>query len=152
MPQRSPSGPRPARPADDSRRSKEELLKELKKLRRLYVNLKILEYEHDKARAELKESQDKYRQIVETANDIIYRTDARGYFTYANHAAVRIIGYPLKEIIGKNYLELIHPEYRKRAMKHYSASRPGTASGVHTMNFPQSERTAPSSGWVRMCS
>ena len=82
-------------------------------LRRQYVNLKILEHEHDRALAALKESQEKYRRIVETANDIIYRTDARGYFTYANHAAVRVIGYPIKEIIGKNYLDLIRPDYRK---------------------------------------
>jgi len=49
MPKRLPS--RSALPSEDDRnRSKDELLKELKKLRREYVNLKILEYEHDKAK------------------------------------------------------------------------------------------------------
>ncbi len=104
---------------NDEERSREELLKELRSLRRQYVNLKILEYEHEKAVTALRESEDKYRQIVESANDIIYRIDPRGYFTYANHAAVRIIGYPLKEIIGRNYLEFLHPGSRKMAMKHY---------------------------------
>jgi len=89
-------------------------------LRRQYVNLKILKYEHDKALAALKESQEKYRRIVESASDIIYRTDERGYFTYANHAAVRIIGYPIKEILGRNYMELLRPDYRKKAYRHYT--------------------------------
>ena len=107
-------------PPDDSKRSKNELLKELKVLRRQYVTLKILEHEHDIALAALKESQEKYRGIVETANDIIYRTDALGNFIYANHAAVRIIGYPIREILGKSFLDFIRPDFRKRAMRHYS--------------------------------
>ena len=112
---------RPAKlPRDDNQRSKKELLKELRMLRRQYVNLKILKYEHDKALAALKESQEKYRRIVESASDIIYRTDERGYFTYANHAAVRIIGYPIKEILGRNYMELLRPDYRKKAYRHYT--------------------------------
>src|SRR3972149_3488826 len=94
MPKLLPSRSSPL-PPDDTKRSKNELLRELRMLRRQYVNLKILEHEHDRALAALKESQEKYRRIVETANDIIYRTDARGYFTYANHAAVRVIGYPM---------------------------------------------------------
>jgi PAS domain-containing protein len=90
-------------PSADRKRSKNELLKELKMLRRQYVTLKFLEREHDDALAAIKGSQDKYRAIVETANDIICRTDARGNFAYANHAAVRIIGYPIKELLGKSF-------------------------------------------------
>jgi PAS domain S-box-containing protein len=32
---------------------------------------------------------------------------------------VRIIGYSLTEIIGKNYLDLVQPEYRKKTIRHY---------------------------------
>ena len=119
MPKRS-SLPARKQSRDDGKRSREELIDELKSLRREYVNLKILEYEHEKAQAALKEGEERYRRIVETASDIIYRTNDKGFFTYANAAAVRIIGYPLKEIIGRNYLELIHPDYRKKAFRHYS--------------------------------
>ncbi|HEX9615197.1 MAG TPA: ATP-binding protein [Bacteroidota bacterium] len=92
---------------------------ELTDLRRQYVNLKILEFEHQQALQALRESEERYRQIVETATDIIYRIDPRGYFTYANPVAVRIIGYSLNEIIGRNYLDIIQGYHRKRAMKHY---------------------------------
>lgn len=120
MPKNPPPLPVPLPPArDDSERSREDLLEELSDLRRQYVNLKILEFEHQQAVQALRESEERYRQIVETATDIIYRINPRGYFTYANPVAVRIIGFSLNEIIGKNYLDLIHPDYRKRAMKHY---------------------------------
>src|SRR3972149_4160966 len=127
-------------PPDDTKRSKNELLRELRMLRRQYVNLKILENEQDRALAALKESQEKYRRIVETANDIIYRTDARGYFTYANHAAVRVIGYPIKEIIGKNYLDLIRPDYRKKAMRHYTMQTQGKMRSSY-FEFPAITRS-----------
>lgn len=104
---------------NDTRRTREELLSELTNLRRQYVNLKILEYEHERALGALRESEERYRQIVETATDIIYRISPRGYFTYANPVAVRIIGYSLKEIIGKNYLDLVQPEFRKKTIRHY---------------------------------
>lgn len=103
----------------DTRCTREELLSELTNLRRQYVNLKILEYEHERALGALRESEERYRQIVETATDIIYRISPRGYFTYANPVAVRIIGFSLKEIIGKNYLDLVQPEYRKKTIRHY---------------------------------
>lgn len=107
-------------PSDtDARRTREELLSELTNLRRQYVNLKILEYEYEHALGALRESEERYRQIVETATDIIYRISPRGYFTYANPVAVRIIGFSLKEIIGKNYLDLVQPEYRKKTIRHY---------------------------------
>ncbi|MBI4417454.1 MAG: PAS domain S-box protein [Ignavibacteriales bacterium] len=116
-PSASPAAP-PSRD-DDSAKSREELLRELSQLRREYVNLKILEEEHDRALAALREGEERYRQIVETATDIIYRISPEGYFTYANPVAVRIIGYDLNEIIGKNYIDLIRPDFRKKAIRHY---------------------------------
>ncbi|MEP0822276.1 MAG: PAS domain S-box protein [Ignavibacterium sp.] len=109
----------PSLPDDDAGKSREDLLRELADLRREYVNLKILEHEHDRALAALREGEERYRQIVETATDIIYRISPEGYFTYANPVAVRIIGYDLKEIIGKNYIDLVRPDFRKKAMRHY---------------------------------
>ncbi|MEX2116612.1 MAG: ATP-binding protein [Bacteroidota bacterium] len=122
-------------PSDDARRTREELLSELSDLRRQYVNLKILEYEHDRALAALRDSEERYRQIVETATDIIYRISPRGYFTYANPVAVRIIGYSLNEIIGKNYLDLVQPEFRKKAIRHYLEQTSGRIPSTY-FEFP----------------
>lgn len=106
-------------PEGDEHKTRDQLLKELVALRREFVDLKILEYEREVALAALGESEERYRQIVETANDVIYRIDPRGYFVYANPCAVRVIGYSLDEIIGKHYLELVHPDYKKQALRFY---------------------------------
>lgn len=41
----------------------------------------------------LRESEQKYRALVESASDIIFKIDLNGYFTYANPAIVDLIGY-----------------------------------------------------------
>jgi len=62
---------------------------------------------------------ERYRHIVENANDIIYQADHRGHFTYVNPAAMRITGYDENELIGRNYLDLIDPAYREAADHFY---------------------------------
>ena len=67
----------------------------------------------------LKESKEFYRLIVENASDIIYRTDARGHFTFVNPCTQRLLGFTREELIGKHYLELIRPDYVKKADSFY---------------------------------
>lgn len=67
----------------------------------------------------LRESEERYRQIVESSQDIIYRTDANGRFSYVNPVAERLLGYPKDEVIGKSYLSLILREDRSEAAEFY---------------------------------
>ncbi|MFP5247846.1 MAG: PAS domain S-box protein, partial [Thermoanaerobaculia bacterium] len=67
----------------------------------------------------LRESRERYRHIIENANEIIYRTDYRGHFIYVNPASVRITGYERSELLGRNYLDLIDPEFREAAAHFY---------------------------------
>ncbi len=56
--------------------------------------------------------EEKYRYLIENAQDIIYSTDARGNFTYLNPVSEKITGYPTGELIGQNYLKLASPTVR----------------------------------------
>ncbi|MBI1836756.1 MAG: response regulator [Flavobacteriia bacterium] len=67
----------------------------------------------------IKESEKRYKQIVEEASDIIYRVDVKGFFTYANPVAMHFINLEGNEIIGRHFSELIHPDYRKEALNFY---------------------------------
>ncbi|PJF45585.1 MAG: hypothetical protein CUN48_18135, partial [Candidatus Thermofonsia Clade 3 bacterium] len=50
----------------------------------------------------LRESEARFRQIVENASDIIYRMDAEGRMTYVNPVGLRWMGYAEeREVLGK---------------------------------------------------
>lgn len=92
---------------------------EIERLRMENARLKAAECQSDQAEAALRESERRYRHLVDHANDILYRTDRGGHFTYFNPAAVRMTGYSAEEILGRLYLDLIHPDHRREAKKLY---------------------------------
>jgi diguanylate cyclase (GGDEF)-like protein/PAS domain S-box-containing protein len=49
----------------------------------------------------LLESENRYRDLVETSHDLIWTTDAQGRFTYLNNAAHEIFGLPPKDLMGR---------------------------------------------------
>jgi len=82
---------------------------------------------HEKAVSEkeasleaLQEREKLYRSLVESANDMVFRTNIKGYFTFVNASTVRMTGYDEKELIGKHYLTLIHPDLRDSAHKFFT--------------------------------
>ena len=75
-----------------------------------------LRVEQERARLD---SEDKYRELVESAPDIIYRADIQGRFTYANPVVLRLTGYSETEVIGKHYMELIPPSHREATQRFY---------------------------------
>jgi PAS domain S-box-containing protein len=67
----------------------------------------------------LRKTQEQYRLLVTEANDIIYRTDATGRFTFVNPVATRIMKYTEQELLGRRFVELIRPEYQQAAERFY---------------------------------
>ncbi|MHA1727836.1 MAG: PAS domain S-box protein [Promethearchaeota archaeon] len=65
----------------------------------------------------LKESEEKYRSLVETSGDIIFEMDLKGDFLFINSAVTEISGYSVEEIMKLNGLRLIHPDDYKSALK-----------------------------------
>lgn len=63
---------------------------------------------------EKKEIEERYQHIVESASDIIFTTDAEGYFVFVNEVGARISGYSIGELLDMNFGELVHPDYRRR--------------------------------------
>jgi two-component system CheB/CheR fusion protein len=70
--------------------------------------------ERVKAMAALRESQERYRAIVEQGIVGVAVTDLDGCITFVNARYAEIIGYGIEELIGMNVLALTHPDDRER--------------------------------------
>ncbi len=75
--------------------------------------------EQVKARQKLKESEQQYRNLIETANDVIYQADYKGRFTYLNPRTTQLTGYTPEELIGKPFTFLVANEYQKQIKAFY---------------------------------
>ncbi len=62
------------------------------------------------AEAALRESEEKYRNIIENIEEAYYEVDLTGYFTFLNDAAVQTLGYKRDEIIGKHYDRILNTD------------------------------------------
>ena len=71
--------------------------------------------ESRKAEQALRENEQRYRELFENANDIIYTHDLAGNFTSLNRSGEMIIGYTREEAARMNVADVIAPEYLKIA-------------------------------------
>ncbi|MDK2891491.1 MAG: hypothetical protein PWR21_2123, partial [Methanoculleus sp.] len=70
--------------------------------------------EQKQAEEALRESEAKYRTLVETALDIVLIHDSEKIL-YINPTGVNLLGASSPdEILGRNFLEIIHPDFRDR--------------------------------------
>ena len=53
---------------------------------------------------------DRFRDLFDNANDIIYTLDLTGRFTFINPAAERIFGYPVSRLLTMSLSDLLDPE------------------------------------------
>ncbi|MEW6670713.1 MAG: PAS domain S-box protein [Thermodesulfobacteriota bacterium] len=63
---------------------------------------------------ELQKSLESYRTLVETSQDLFYRTDLEGKISYISPSVYRLSGYTVEEVIGMNMAQevYLYPEER----------------------------------------
>ena len=67
----------------------------------------------------LRESEGKYRELVETVSDGILEIDPVGTVTFANPAYCRMLGFTMGEMIGKSILDFQVTESKREEMRAY---------------------------------
>ncbi len=65
----------------------------------------------------LREAEERYRELFENANDIIYTHDLEGCFTSLNKAGERITGYSRDEAMALSVADVLGPESRAQAQE-----------------------------------
>ena len=78
--------------------------------------------------AELLRSEDRYRELFENANDIVYTHDLAGNFTSINKAAERVLGYTHEDVLTLTVRDVVEPEDAATAQQMIAKKVAGDAS------------------------
>jgi len=75
----------------------------------------------DQKRAEeaLRQSEEKYRDLIETLNDVIYAVDQHGVITYVSPVIKSLAGYEESEVVGHHFTEFLCKEDLPRLEKDF---------------------------------
>jgi PAS domain S-box-containing protein len=84
-------------------------------------------------------SEERYRVLVETANDAVLSTDETGSILFANSVTSKIFGYDPSELIGKP-LTMLMPEFIRKV--HETGFRRYLETGVRHINWKDTELVA----------
>jgi PAS domain S-box-containing protein len=99
----------------------------------------------DKSRADLRESEQRFRALVHHASDVFTVIRADAAIRYQSPAIQQVLGYPPEELIGRSFLDLVDPDDRDLAGQLFerSKARPGepTVGEVHMR--PLGDERAP---------
>jgi len=68
--------------------------------------------QRERAEAALREERERYRELFENANDILYTLDLTGRVTSLNAAGEQIIGHKRREALGTSIGEILGEEYQ----------------------------------------
>ena len=71
--------------------------------------------EREEVKKVLRESEERYRSLVQNTSDIITILDADGTIIYISPAVERMTGYKPEERVGTNAFDSVHPDDRERA-------------------------------------
>jgi PAS domain S-box-containing protein len=66
-----------------------------------------------RADEQLRESESRYRSVVDNVSEIIFQTDTAGAWTFLNPAWTDIMGYSQTESLGRLYIEFVHETDRR---------------------------------------
>ena len=81
--------------------------------------------------AALRESEDRYRDLVEHTKDLMVTHDLNGKVLSSNRGAAELLGYEPEEIVGRNVYESVAPHYQHLVSLYLEeVGRSGLATGI----------------------
>ncbi|MGB7788164.1 PAS domain S-box protein [Methanoregula sp.] len=80
----------------------------------------------------LRESEERFRNLIQNASDMIRIIDRGGRITYSSPSTLRITGFDPSGIIGKDPLDYVHPDDRELVKEALAGVVNGTNTGIPT--------------------
>jgi PAS domain S-box-containing protein len=100
------------------------------------IQLVVREITGRKAAEEaLRQSEKRYRDLFENANDLIYTHDLNGNFTSLNKTGERITGYTRAEALEMNMAQVVVPEQLEKARQMITHKRSEDVSTVYELDI-----------------
>ncbi len=94
----------------------------------------------------MRESEKKYRELVETMSDVVFTLDFDGNAIDTSPSMERIIGWSRNELIGKRFSNFVHPDDLSRAEEEFVRAIQGIGRPIE-IRLIKSDGT---SRWVRI--
>jgi diguanylate cyclase (GGDEF)-like protein/PAS domain S-box-containing protein len=98
--------------------------------------------ERKKAEEALRQSEERYRTILENIDEGYYEVDLAGNFTFINDSMCRIYGYPKEELMGMNNRQYTDQETAKKVFRAYNqVYRTGEPGRVFDYELVRKDKT-----------
>jgi PAS domain S-box-containing protein len=125
----------------------------LQQLARLAVSLvEQAEHHAERARLEARElsfldrlrtTDERFAQLVEEIDDVVFEQDAEGRWSFLNPAWRRVTGQSVEASIGRPYLDFVHPEDQQASRARFEGLlKSGTHDGSQAVRY-----ATTSGGW-----
>jgi two-component system cell cycle sensor histidine kinase/response regulator CckA len=96
-----------------------------------------------RAKESLRDSEERYRNLVETMNEGLVEVDAEGRIGYINTRFVEMTGYSKEELLLRDRLDLVAEAGRNRAQAEFALRRKGESSAWETIVLAKNGREIP---------
>jgi len=111
---------------NDRGKAKEQLVNELVEMRQRIAELEASEAEHIQTEYALRESEERYRRIIETANEGIWILDTENNTILANNRMAEMLGCTVSEMAGKPLCAFMDEEWQSIADSYAECHRQDT--------------------------